>query len=309
MPRQYVRQTESRKPDPVDDAKTPTEIADNSASDAQSFLERVISQIRQILGTPNWDDAVPVSLTDAIAGGVVAPVVTAANNGLAPAINGVAMQVLVDDGTLHPTWRQLSYDDIAAAFAVDLVGGGTVEVGASVVDPAFTVGYAGGLATEAVLSDSDGSADVVLATPFTSVTSPNTFTKTANNASVAFTVNALKGAIAGAASAAYAWRPRAYWGVGIAGLSTEAGIEALASSALASSLARTITAAPGAAEYIYYAYPASYGAATFTVGGFEGGFDLISAAISVTNAHGVTQDYRLYRSTNPNLGSTTVTVS
>lgn len=45
------------------------------------------------------------------------------------------------------------------------------------------------------------------------------------------------------------------------------------------------------------------------MGGFEGGFDLITSTLSITNAYGVTQNYRLYRSTNPSLGATTVTVS
>ncbi len=89
----------------------------------------------------------------------------------------------------------------------------------------------------------------------------------------------------------------------------EAEVEALASSGLQSSRARTITVTAGVGEYIWYAYPASYGAATFTIAGFEGGFDLITSTLSITNANGVTQNYRLYRSTNPSLGLTTIVVS
>ncbi len=157
------------------------------------------------------------------------------------------------------------------------------------------------------MTDSEGNPTITLTTPFTAVTSPHTFTKTTNNASVVFTLHAAKNAITSAPTASYAWRPLAFWGVSSNGSgSTETFIEALSNSTLASSLARTISLSPGVGEYIYYAYPASYGAATFTVGGFEGGFDLISASIAVTNAYSVTQNYRLYRSTNPNLGSTTV---
>lgn len=63
MPRQRIRQTESRKPDPVDDQQTPAEIADEASSlDGQSFLSRLISQLRRAMGTENWTDVVPTSL-------------------------------------------------------------------------------------------------------------------------------------------------------------------------------------------------------------------------------------------------------
>jgi hypothetical protein len=127
---------------------------------------------------------------------------------------------------------------------------------------------------------------------------------------VTFTLSANKGALNDTAQASYTWRPRCYYGVSNnASGNSEAFIEALASNQLQSSRNATLSVNPGGGEYIYYAYPTAYGAATFTVGGFEGGFNLVSTTISVTNANGVTQDYTLYRSTNPSLGSTTVVVT
>lgn len=243
-------------------------------------------------------------------GGGTTAVVTSAANGLAPLTNAVASQTLVDDGTGDPSWRQLSLDDLTPAFNASLSGGGTLEVGQSVINPAFTASYTGGPATSATITDNDGNPALTLSTPFTAGTMPNTYVKTANNGSVSFTLSANKGVVNDTSQASYAWRPRCFYGVSSnASGNDEAFIEALASSQLQSSRSASLSVNAGSGEYIYYAFPASYGAATFTVGGFEGGFDLVSATISVTNAYGVTQDYRLYRSTNPSLGSTTVVVS
>ena len=68
----------------------------------------------------------------------------------------------------------------------------------------------------------------------------------------------------------------------------------------------SVTAGDG--QYIWYALPTSYGECTFTVGGFTGGFSLISTQ-NHTNESGETVEYRIYRSDNANLGSTTVTVA
>jgi len=66
----------------------------------------------------------------------------------------------------------------------------------------------------------------------------------------------------------------------------------------------------GPGEYIYYAYPSSYGDASFTVGGFVGGFSkLHGGATAHTNSAGFTETYFIYRSDNANLGSTEVVVS
>ena len=47
---------------------------------------------------------------------------------------------------------------------------------------------------------------------------------------------------------------------------------------------------------------------TFKIGGFEGGLELV-ATIDVTNAYNRTLSYKVFRTTNPSLGSTTVIVS
>ena len=98
-------------------------------------------------------------------------------------------------------------------------------------------------------------------------------------------------------------------GIGAAGGNSEAFIEALASSALQSSRATSYTDNATGANKLYWAAPASYGTPTFTVGGFAGGFTLVSNTISVTNANGVTQNYQLWESDVAGLGNTAVVVS
>lgn len=62
-----------------------------------------------------------------------------------------------------------------------------------------------------------------------------------------------------------------------------------------------------AGRHIFYCVPKRFGTCSFTVGGFDGGFDL-AATVSFTNGSGYTEDYYVYRSTNAGLGNTTVGV-
>lgn len=68
-PRQLLRLRETRKSDRWDDQKTPAEIAasESVAIDSQDFLEYLLSQVRQILGTDNWHDPVPIDLLSLLA--------------------------------------------------------------------------------------------------------------------------------------------------------------------------------------------------------------------------------------------------
>lgn len=102
---------------------------------------------------------------------------------------------------------------------------------------------------------------------------------------------------------------KAYWGVASASDNIDnAFVLGLSDSALTSSRARTITLNAGANQYIYYAFPTSFGTPKFTVGGFEGGFDLVKT-FSFTNASGYSENYYVYKSARPNLGNTTVVIS
>ena len=102
--------------------------------------------------------------------------------------------------------------------------------------------------------------------------------------------------------------PKVYWGAAAAPEAVNSAfILGLSGNALATGKAREFTVNAGSGKYIWYASPVSYGACEFYVGGFLGGFGA-AQTISLTNASGYTQNYYVYRSTNANLGSTTVVV-
>ena len=78
--------------------------------------------------------------------------------------------------------------------------------------------------------------------------------------------------------------------------------------ALAISRSKTISVAANEGQYIYYCVPTRFGNCNFNVGGFDGGFELVTT-LDFTNSYGYTESYDVYKSTNPSLGSTTIVIS
>ena len=76
---------------------------------------------------------------------------------------------------------------------------------------------------------------------------------------------------------------------------------------LTNSRACNFTVNCGAGQYIFFAIPTRFGTPTFTVGGFSGGFNKIKT-ISFVNKFGYSEGYDIWKSTNSNLGNTTVVV-
>ena len=77
---------------------------------------------------------------------------------------------------------------------------------------------------------------------------------------------------------------------------------------LSSSKGKTFTVDCGEGQFIFYCVPTRFGSCSFKVGGFEGGFNKVST-IQYTNSSGYTENYDVYKSSNSNLGNTTVVVS
>lgn len=195
------------------------------------------------------------------------------------------------------------------SFSVNLSGGGTVEVGASVVNPNFNATYNNGVPITASLADNAGNPPRNVLGLSNPIVMPYTYVVTTVNGSVNFVLTADDGSGVETDSVSYAWRPRTYWGTAAAtGSEDESFIKALGNSALDNNRQRQFTVTANAGEKIWYSYPASYGTATFFVGIFEGGF-LPPQTINVTNTYGVTLSYYLYESAVPGLGTTTVTVT
>lgn len=98
-----------------------------------------------------------------------------------------------------------------------------------------------------------------------------------------------------------------YWGVKAAPGSYDSAFILGLSKGLQSNKNKTFTVDAAAGQHIFYALPARYGACTFNVGGFDGGFTKVST-IEFTNASGHKENYDIYKSVNAGLGNTTVTV-
>ena len=102
---------------------------------------------------------------------------------------------------------------------------------------------------------------------------------------------------------------RAYWGAAAQPEEVNSAfVLGLGGSELTSTRARTKTVSAASGQYVWFAYPARLGAASFKVGGFDGGFARV-ATFNHTNASGYAESYYVYRSDNAGLGSTTVVVS
>ena len=132
------------------------------------------------------------------------------------------------------------------------------------------------------------------ATPFNS---NKTFTLTANDGSKSFSRNI-----------SFNFMNKRYWGVSTLVDLDSSFIVSLSNSELSTNRNKTFTVNCGNDEHIFYCIPSTFGTPTFTVGGFSGGFDKVST-IEFTNNSGHKENYDIWKSTNSNLGSTTVVVS
>ena len=227
--------------------------------------------------------------------------------GLPPLI-GVQFAVLMENPIGVVSWDTITQDMIAAAFGVSLSGGFNLEVGSSLINPTVNATYVRPPAV-AVLTDTDGHPSQNVHGVSNPITRPYTYTHSAVNASVTFTDTANEtGGASKSGSTTFNWLPKAFWGVGLPGQTSAAFIQGLAGSGLQSGRQTTFSTNAAAGQKIYYAYPSSFGAATFSVGGFAGGF-LAPTVVSVTNGYSVTLNYNLYESAVTGLGSTVVVVT
>lgn len=103
------------------------------------------------------------------------------------------------------------------------------------------------------------------------------------------------------------FQPKVYYGVSADPNALDSPAINALTGVLASSKARTFSADAGEGEHIVYIIPSSFGTPTFNVGGFDGGFKK-AKTIEHTNASGYKQNYDIWQSVQPSLGSTSVTV-
>jgi len=183
-----------------------------------------------------------------------------------------------------------------------------VLLGDTVVTPAFTATYSQA-PDVATLTDSAGTAaQVVTATP-TAFASLASFTRTVFAQAVSFFLNASRaGTSAAQATRTISWGQLNYHGAAVdpgGGGYTEAFIKTLTPTGAVLSAAGTYAANVSAPQNEFFATRSAYGltAASFTVGGFPFSLSRVAAAVALTNANGVIENYDLWRSDNVGLGA------
>lgn len=127
-----------------------------------------------------------------------------------------------------------------------------------------------------------------------------------------YTVKGNDGTKDASKSITFTFQNKVYYGVSpetVSGNVNSAFILGLTGSKFASSKSSvgTITANAESGNYIFYAQPASFAEPTFNIGGFDTTFPLF-ATIDFTNASGHQESYKVYRSNQAGLGSTSMTV-
>lgn len=130
----------------------------------------------------------------------------------------------------------------------------------------------------------------------------NTTIITGVTSSTTYTLNVTDGSTNASRNAYVTFANRVYYGAA-EDLTTITRL----SSVLSNDPERTFTVNADEEQYIIYAIPARLGDVTFYVGGFEGGFEE-PVEQTITNDSGYQETYKVYRSTNANLGETTVEV-
>lgn len=128
--------------------------------------------------------------------------------------------------------------------------------------------------------------------------------------SVIFTLAAGNGTNASATFTA-TWGQRIFYGVGTVTAyqsSPASFINGLATN-LSATRTTTFTIDAGPSQVIFVAVPTNLGIPDFWVDGFQGGFTASSPiTVSITNGYGVTENYSVYQTEQPNLGTTLVYV-
>jgi len=126
-----------------------------------------------------------------------------------------------------------------------------------------------------------------------------------NNKSWTITVNDGKTSVSSTTSISFMWKR--HWGVGSNSITSQE-ILSLNNSEFSNDNPKVFNVNATNGNFIWYCYPKAWGESEFSVGGFTGGFN-DPLEITHTNINGGITTYYCYRSTNANLGNTTITVT
>jgi hypothetical protein len=219
----------------------------------------------------------------------------------------------IPDGYVVQAASQIAiWGPVPVAFAIEsfnYTGASLVEVGTTVTHPAFTASY-NQTPTSVTLSDTDGGSNAV-ALPATSFSSVHTFLKVVFGQSVTFTLAASNPLGSGSKTQTISWGENVYFGPAIdPGTYNAAFITSLGADLVLNPAGNYGINAPGSDSSFFCAL-SSLGLTTanFFVGGFPFACSVVAAGVSVTNTHGVTNTYDVFRSDNVGLGAYTLQVT
>ena len=211
-----------------------------------------------------------------------------------------ADKISYGDGTVKDALDNLNYVPVSVKSFSNNVN--VAENGATITD--VTLNWSlGGVPTEVKIGDEaqavgNTGSKVLTKQTITKNTSWTLTAKDARNKTVS-------------ANTGISFKNKKYWGVGKpanADAVDSAFILGLSGKAFADNARGDFSVNAADGNFIFFAVPASFGdSPAFFVGGFEGGFSLYKT-FDFINASGATVSYNVFKSTNADLGNTTVTV-
>ncbi len=249
-------------------------------------------------------------------------------------IGGIAAGSTFSNQTMQQMWDALLYPFQVPQFTSFNINGQstTLEVGETVNNISRTFNWStynsGNITPNTVSINNITGGTVVLASGLVNdgnetITLPSPITYTAQ-ASHVWQITATR-TNASTMSDNYQinWRWRRFWGTSNNAILTESQIESFAGNSLSTSINGTFSMAAGG--YKYFAVPTTFAEPTFIKDNSTGlgvamadtpeGYTDVGSGIykfrivSITNTHGVTQDYRVYRSKNMLGGSIVISVN
>lgn len=203
----------------------------------------------------------------------------------------------------------LYVDMLINSFGLTNFPGNVVEIGSSVTTLQF--GWAvNKLPTTQTLSGANITTSTVTPGTTTAVRTPSpALNPGSTGTSYTFTLTITDGVQTPVRNATLTFLNNLHWGDAvIPGVINSTFVNTL-SKGLQASKVKTFVSNAGVNTYAWYACRSVLGTPTFIANGFQGGFELAAAGVSVTNSSGFSENYDVWRSTNANIGPVTIEVS
>lgn len=189
------------------------------------------------------------------------------------------------------------------------IGSGTWKATGAIT---FSATYVNGPPLSASISCASWASNLVMTSPFASKASAeNTAYPASKDSTIVFTLSAVNGETP-TSNYTVTFRNNIWYGVSTKTSGyTSSDVTGLSGSVLSNSQSRSVSINATTSQYLIFAFPSSYTSINTT--GFL--FNSVTCpfeafeTVSVTNASGFTENYKVYRSTNAALGNSTLTTS